>query len=726
MKKFLLTLGVGTLALSSFATTRILYQQNFENVGDAAEAGWSFGGASMSIASDQFGKFLELSLGQNNGRTGKVTWGQEVFMNENGESILEDGTYRLSYIFSIATGSTNQYNGSMTVFTNHTGIDNQPYRNPWATPCNSWETYLFDMSQVANESLQYAIDAPATGGNAETAWSIDYSEPNTFAAGTWYEVVLEVNVNSREVEYTVSNYTDGSIVKQGTRTVPETMMVNEKNDKGDLVETELPISMYAEGLFLMLARYQSVVLVDDIRISYETSEGFANDPTIALTGVGKTPEEELNLNYRQYTITFVEGETLHVTGTDGVTTDVEYYECEGSYKYDTTTSGTLKAWTTCDGASSQVMEVAVDCAPIVLPDVVATISSVSEGFGKTYTLSVDNSDVPLRPTIFISYEFKGVNGETLSGSDEASGFKLTVSEAGTLSVTSDCFGYQSNTVTVENNIEFETKSVWDFARMTEEELKGYGFSLDQTLNSATTSGFSNWTARKRLYYEVEGSEHEDEAGATVRDFAYPFGFLAEDNTTNVIKYSVIDNSAAEAPLPLFDGLTIFPDKGKLSAGLPNVGMMYRIGLFNDQTTNSNNNIIVNNLDATDFVVVNYINNYGGNSNHPVVANDEDYFKVLAGEDAVYSVAQDGVEVTEGEGEAAVGTGVYTLTHALYRVDTACTKITVFKQKGSQSGVEGVEAEVEGDNWYYSIDGVRMAEPTRPGIYIHNGKKIIVK
>lgn len=30
-----------------------------------------------------------------------------------------------------------------------------------------------------------------------------------------------------------------------------------------------------------------------------------------------------------------------------------------------------------------------------------------------------------------------------------------------------------------------------------------------------------------------------------------------------------------------------------------------------------------------------------------------------------------------------------------------------------------------DNWY-SIDGVRVAEPTRAGLYIHNGKKVIVK
>lgn len=720
MKKFLLTLGVGSLALSSFATTRILYQQNFENVADAAEAGWSFGGASQTIASDEFGKFLELALGQNNGRSGKVTWGQDIFLNDEGQSMLEDGTYTLSYDFCIATGSNNQYNGAFTIFTNHTGIDNQPYRNPWATPINSWETYLFDMSQVNGQSLQYAVDAPAIGGDptAETpvAWSIDTSEPTTFADGAWYTVELNVDVENREVEYTVLdvNY---NIVKTGVRTVPETQVVYENGEDG-LTTSELPVSMYAEGMFLMLARYQTTIRIDNIKISYETSEGYANDPTIALTGVGKTPEEELDLNFRQYTITFIDGETLHVTGTDGQTVEVDYADCDGEYKYNTSTSGTLKAWTTCDGATSQVVEVEVDCTPIVLPEVVSTISAVSEGYAKTYTFTVSNESVPLRPTIFISYKFDGVSGQSISGSDEASGFKLSVEEAGTLTVTSEAFGFESKSVTVENDIEFETKKVYDFARMTQEELAAaLGVSEWKVLNSATTSGFNNWTARKRLYYNIEGTQQVGEDGTPVVDdngnavleVAYPFGFLSEDNTVNVINY--IEQDANETGEGLFQGLTVFAGQ--------NVSAMYRIGIYNNATAGGNyKNIIVKDLDKDDFVVVNYINDYGSNSVHPVCATAEDYYALLGGDNAVYSVAADGVLNEE--------TGLYDVTHPLYRIDTACTKITVFQQAGSQSGVAGVEAEVEGDNWYYSIDGVRMAQPTRPGIYIHNGKKVIVK
>nr|MCR5711856.1 hypothetical protein [Prevotella sp.] len=59
-------------------------------------------------------------------------------------------------------------------------------------------------------------------------------------------------------------------------------------------------NIYASGLYVMNARYQSVTNVDNIMVSIPGD--FANDPNIALTG--------LNMSERTYTITFQEGETL--------------------------------------------------------------------------------------------------------------------------------------------------------------------------------------------------------------------------------------------------------------------------------------------------------------------------------------------------------------------------------------------------------------------------------
>ena len=700
------------MTLSTFASTRVLYMQNFETAPDAASTGWTYGGTSLSIGSDEWGKFLELNQGSANGRSGQVTWGQEIFMEGDKSLIGEDGIYTLKFDFCIEAPSDNQYNSCFTVFTNHKGLENQPYRNPW-NPAGYWQNYLFDMSQVDKEGLQFVIDGgtiETPGEDGTTTYAIDYSDPSTIEQGAWYTVSLEVNTIDRTVDYSVVSIT-GNELKSGTLEVPAANYNGEE------------ISMFAEGLFVMVARRNAIYDIDNILVSVETDYDYANPPTIALTRLGKTADDLENLALRAYTISFLEGETLHILGPDGKTEVVEFDDTEnGNYVYETTTSGKLQAWTTVGETQSTVVETTVNCEPVVLPAVNATVSAVSEGYGKTYTLTVDNANVELRPNIFISYEVLDENGAVVdSKEDQASGAKVTLAGKGALKLTSAAFGYESTTTTVQNDLQFEVKKVYDFARMSKEEIVKTGVPAEFTvLNSDQTSGFNNWTARKRLYYELEGSEHpaSDEDPTIVLEKVYPFGFIAADNTTNVIEYSVKDNaSITDSDVDgngYFEGLTIFPKTGK---GNKNFGFMYRIGIFNDQTNDNNNNIIVHDLDQTDFVVFNYINNYGGNSNHPICATDEHYFKVLTGEDAVYSVAASGVLNEE--------TSKYDITHALYRVDTACTKITIYKQAGG--AVEGIEAaEVAGDNYYYTIDGLRLAEPTRPGLYIHNGKKIIVK
>lgn len=724
MKKLFLTLGVACMALTGFASTRVLYQQNFEKVTTPAEAGWGDYRGLMTIASDEYGKFLEINQNGQNGGSTYVKWGQEVFLSE-GESVLENGTYNVHFEYMIKNSTCNQYNSAITIFTNEDPGVNQPYRNRFS-PAGYWQNYLFDVSQVddgnTKDALQYVIDgatkvneSTAEDGTVTTSYSIDYSDPTTLAENVWYVIDMTVDVYERTVEYQMQTIT-GEIIKGGTLTVPETNIADGS-----------AITMYAEGLNVMLARNNTTYDIDNIMISTDTEADYANDPTVALTRIGRDSDDQENLNIRAYTISFMDGETLHVIGTDGAEESVDYAECDGEYVYETTTSGTLKAWTTCGEAQSEVIEAQVECVPVALPEAIASISAVGTDFAKNYVLTVSNADVPLQPTIFIDYEYTGKEGEKIAEKDQASGCSLEVTQEGTLTITTKAFGYQPTTVTVTNDSQFETKKVWDFARMTKEEIAAAGFPAEFTvLNSDQTSGFNNWTARKRLYYESP-TETEDvlDADGNVTETRplriYPFGFVAEDNTTNVLEYSVIDRTgvAETAKGELFEGLTIFPERGKVDEGsLPNVGMLYHIGLYNDQTKNNNNNVYIHDLAETDFVVVNSINNYGGNSNHPKVATDDEYYAVLAGDDAAYSVAQKGVLNEE--------TGTYDVIHALYRIDTAITKITVYQQKGAGDAVKGIESTVAGDNYWYSIDGVRVAEPTRPGLYIHNGKKIIVK
>ncbi|MDO4335822.1 MAG: hypothetical protein Q4C37_08350 [Bacteroidales bacterium] len=732
MKKLFLSLAATALCTTAFAGQRMLYVQNFDQASDAAATGWTYGGGSMTIASDEYGKFLELSLGQNNGRSGQVNWGTGIYQDAEGNSYLTDGKYSMSFEFSIKTMSNNQWNSEITVFTNHAARTNETYRTPWtAGYTGPWDNFVFDLSQcntkdTDNTDMLATVNAPlvpTTGEDGTVTYAVATEPSYTFTTGAWYKVELEVDVNARTVDYNVESFT-GDIVTTGTLNVPE------KNVNA--AEDEEPISMLAEGLFVMTARYQTTMDFDNIRVWVETTDDVANPPSVALTGLGNDGSDEPNLNYRAYTISFYDFETLHVKGTDGQTVDVEYADCDGAYVYETTTSGTLEAWTTSGVATSEVVSEKVDCAPVVLPAATATISSVAAGFTKTYTLNVSNSDVPLQPTIFINYVFTPKNGGTpIAEKELASGAQVTFEEEGTLELTTEAFGYQATTVKIENDLEFAVKRLYDFARLSEEDAKAAGFTTWQVLNSATTSGFSNWTARKRLYYVLEGSGVEDpETGEMVFTNVYPFGFVSEESTTEVMNYSEIGVDSKDAAVhdpginvagyELFPGIEVFSGH--------NVTYLQHIGMVNNSTENGNNkNIVVKDLDATDFVVVNKINDYGSSSIHPTCATTEEYYAQLCGTlNDVYSVAEVGTEITEGEGDAAVGTGKYSVTCPIYRIDTAATCVTVFECKGGQGSVEGVDAEVAGDNYYYTIDGLRLAQPTRPGLYIHNGKKIIVK
>ena len=116
---------------------------------------------------------------------------------------------------------------------------------------------------------------------------------------------------------------------------------------------------------------------------------------IALTG--------LNMNERTYTISFMEGETLHLTTTEGEEKLIGYYDTgdiPGAYNYTTTTSGTIKAYTTIGSMTSETVTMDVVCEPIVLPMPTYNIVSASEGYEKTYQFTVDNSAVEMQPEIF--------------------------------------------------------------------------------------------------------------------------------------------------------------------------------------------------------------------------------------------------------------------------------------------------------------------------------------
>ena len=181
---------------------------------------------------------------------------------------------------------------------------------------------------VLNEKANTLFSITESADNHELFF-VNNDKEQTFgiSAGEWFAVLLDIDVNARTVAY--------KVVDQNTRQVIKAEGVREFAEGTD---------MLISGLNIYAARYYSKIQLDNLKVQVITAEDFANVPSVALTGVNETE--------RTYTIAFLDGETLHVKGTDGEVQDIEFMDCDGAYKYSTTTSGTLEAWTTSGNATS--------------------------------------------------------------------------------------------------------------------------------------------------------------------------------------------------------------------------------------------------------------------------------------------------------------------------------------------------------------------------------------
>ena len=378
-KIYLLTTVLMAMFAINANADRILYQENYESGGIpstwtyAADNGKNNG---ASIAGDAEGHYISVFGGSQNGRSAVCLWGESVY-----DAVKEGLTeYSVSFDFQIQAFGNNQYNGEIAVFSGgksektngNKGGDWSPY-NTISPNC------FFDVSQD-----EAGIKAMETKDPSQWYLMGDATDLMNFTAGTWYTLTLDVNVATREVSWSLDDL-DDTFHKKGSKTMAE------------------DANMYISGLYLMLARYNSVVNFDNIKVSVPGD--YANEPVIALTGV-KDSE-------RTYTITFMEGETLHVKGTDGSEQSIGYFdsgEVPGQYVYTTTQSGTISAYTTAGTMTSETVTVEVNCNPIVLPSPTYAIISAAEGYEKTYQFTIDNTSVEMQPEIFMDFSFKSDNG----------------------------------------------------------------------------------------------------------------------------------------------------------------------------------------------------------------------------------------------------------------------------------------------------------------------------
>lgn len=669
MKKiYLLLLTLVAFVTSSNAAIKVIYNQDFESAVDATAAGWASPSApaGLSITSDGESKLLSFAPSGND-RSAHTLWGADLIKNAG------VSTYTVSFDFFAKAWGSNHVTTEYTLMADETTCT----KSANASFISKSDNWLFDLSQQTTNTA-------AASGSMSFTINKDENSVISLASGTWYHVDLAVDVDARTVEYYIQS--GGSDPVEGTYTVPE------------------GVEMYATGLYFLGARYFPVQYFDNISVTSVVDGDFANTPTTTLSSI--------NNQQRVYSLGFKEGETLHVKW-NGVAQEYEFSDAEPNVvdptsgtiawsnnpNYDPSNeglvndacqSGSLEVWTTAGDTESEHVTLEVSNELVPVSAATAAISAVSAGYGKTYVLTADNSTVELAPTLYIDAKFTGKDAsQSFTKSDLTSGATIELPGEGTLTLTTKAFGYKSVNSTVVNDIEYQQKADYNFAHWTDKEIAAAGFTADGNV----TGNYANYG---RLYwynsatYDASAENNEKTAYSTIPQFTKK----SSEWTDGVLSGDIEFTAAPTVNVHVFQGVGLNLEGKK--------------GDNQDGNWISSLNLKINNLNATDFIMVSGYNNYGSNALHPVVASEEEF---LARDNAPVILVVSG-----------------TTEISLYRVSDVIARLQVFSPAGETDGIANVNAadKTNADAPIYNLSGMRVNKNNlQKGIYIQNGKKFVV-
>lgn len=670
MRKFYLFLtALVAFATSANAGIKVLYNQDFEAATDVASTQWVSPSAAggLSISGDQFGKFIRFTQSGND-RSAHLLWGTDLIKSANVAS------YTVSFDMSATAWGYNHSTTEYTIMSDETNCTKKPNNNFRANSAN----WLFDLTQIPEASGGKAL---AATGDQVFAINGDSAYTVTLSSGVFYKVTLDIDTIARTVDWKIENPAKEVTVASNTYTVPE------------------GTSMIATGLYFLGARYNHNQVFDNIRVSTYVDEEVANNPSVALTGI--------NNQQRIYKIQFLKGETLHLSFQGNELDPISFADCDGNYVWsnnpnfnpeneelvnDACATGTLVAWTTSGSAISEKISEEVSNEIIALPAAALSVTNVTEGFGKTYTMTVDNSSTPLLPTVFVDYTFTPSDGgDVLKGSDLKTGSSIEVPSKGTLELVSKAFGYGETKTTIVNDVEYAQSADYDFAHMT----IPVGFNEDGKVTG-------NYATYGRLYGNQEGTEVVDETtgNTTYTKLTY----------NDIIQYTKKSSEWTDSILVDKVAFTAIPS---VNVHIwPGVGLNVE-GRKGDDLSGSwitSLYLTVNGLTSDDIVLVSSLSNYGSNSLHPVVATLDDY--VAAHNAPITSVLKGNDQI------------------ALYRISDVIARILVMSPKKNATGISEVSVEenkLNTDAPIYTISGVRVSKNNlKAGVYVQNGKKFVVR
>lgn len=649
-----------------------------------------------------------------------------TFANPYANVTLPETGYTLSTVFTLGGVGDARKNDFEIAFLNEA-----------VTPTTTWTTYGENENAIFTLTQSYRPDATAEGtaGTRAVACVLNGVRSADAAAPTPAEIALANIVIAAGTKYKLDINVVGQTVNWSLATVADDVATPYKNGQYDL---PAGVSNKITSFYGILSRANSNITYESMNLSYHVEGEVAQEPSLDLFYVQGAE--------RDYFVDFKEGEILHwiqlgdaddVNGnpyTDGQEYTVAYNDAMDTRTFDPgeegghkiiycNASGQLKVWTTREeDENNKSDEVVADvvCEAIQLPAPVAKITNVKAGFEKEYTLSVDNSDVLLKPTITIHYKL--TQGSDVRQGDVLSGEKIKFTGVGTLELYSTDKGAKtprytnSETSIIANDVEYEEALVKDFV-WTKEKCDGdvEGFTKLEIIDNANKSHWDRIYSNQTYGYDKDnvivnndGTYADGKSKADVVQEKAGFGFYDRSKIgTTDAKWNVqvpLAENLRDAFFPLIpaaedyskyaeNAWSIFPCEGIVYYSTDKAGL----NSANCVELNIAPYFVSDNASKPNF----YIVTKRGGYDRPDKGNCESTDVVVAGE-----------------------------KFNLYRYDSAIREVRVLVYKGfdwttSIAAPSCVLAD-DADAPIYTLSGVQVKDATAPGIYIQNGKKFIVK
>lgn len=380
------------------------------------------------------------------------------------------------------------------------------------------------------------------------------------------------------------------------------------------------------------------------------------------------------------------------------------------------------------------------------PEINISFKQNGENYIPVYNFSSDQSSITGTPDVTYSYEINSSTGTATS---------YEATEKGTLKVIVSADGYTSaeNTVVINNllfnksyNYDFSTLTTHSKTKVSENSTNYNGAGCDayklesNEFENITLNGMSQLWAITKGY--TVGLMARTGKGSITYTGSFPEGsFFVGDNyasTTNVLsysKYGVVKELSVYTPLVTVSvseaGYATYATTNNIVVPEGNDVEVKTVTVNEDNSTITLHEVAANTVIPANTGIL--VKAAQGDYNFVVTSDAGEELppnnlvaatKAVNSDDAKYKYFAL-TKLSDGKvGFAVVKEGVNIPAGKAYLKVIKSTGAKFFGLDGEATGINSVKT-AKADGAYYTLEGVKTTKPVK-GLYIHNGKKIVVK